>query len=806
MILKKITLHPFAGIRNQTFTFESGLNVLCGPNDIGKSTLFRAIEGVFFLETKPKVNSIEGKFLQTLIPIGGDNAKVTAEFESGGIPYRLEKTWGAGHACRLELPDGTALNTQEKISEKLQQILPATEATFKSILLAGQNCLAQTIGHLEKNQDSLHSLGDVLRQAMSQTDGISVDRLKLMLQERIDKAFLRWETQSQGPQGGRGLENPWAYPGSILKSWYERENLKKQRNDIRALEALYGDKANLLAQKTARQAQAQLFMQEHEPHIEAIQQRKTLEAVSQGAKHAVDTVKADLGNWMKAENLQPILALELQRLKTVVANLKKEQGEAHAASGRKALIDRFTKIEAEHQELLRLKAAKDALPTVAHENIEALREALGLSERLKAGLSASKLALQFTARAALDLVTQKDLDPASKQGLALGQTLELQAGGRIYLTHDLFEIKISSGDGKMDQLEKNLKASEQTIRSLLEKLKVSNLAEALEQESAFTSATRKVETSERTLRSLLGQDRYEELKTLFDAAQTQVGSRELSIIVQEFSEASSDLGKKESDYQQATLELNRLKQLYGSDDSSSLLVKLSEKTAELNKSVKDLASLPAIPADIGDGDTLLTRFSTARDAFRRITEELPRLISDVAELRAQLSDKTSQEFDRQFEDADQAFQKELRAGNALQRVSQAVQALEARSTNVYSELQKEFEKTITQFSSGKYSKSNMTGSLPQAFTRQDGAKVPYEWLSGGTKDSFALALRLAMARYFLAARSGFLLVDDPMVAMDPDRQKIAAGLVKEFAEKTQVLVFTCHPSHAEILGGTAVKI
>ena len=60
MILKSITLAPFAGIKNKKFQFEHSMNVICGPNDFGKSTILRAIESVFYLEIKPKGNTAKG--------------------------------------------------------------------------------------------------------------------------------------------------------------------------------------------------------------------------------------------------------------------------------------------------------------------------------------------------------------------------------------------------------------------------------------------------------------------------------------------------------------------------------------------------------------------------------------------------------------------------------------------------------------------------------------------------------------------------------------------------------------------------
>ena len=69
-----------------------------------------------------------------------------------------------------------------------------------------------------------------------------------------------------------------------------------------------------------------------------------------------------------------------------------------------------------------------------------------------------------------------------------------------------------------------------------------------------------------------------------------------------------------------------------------------------------------------------------------------------------------------------------------------------------------------------------------------------------------LALRLSMASYFLGDADGFLLLDDPLVDMDPGRQKAAAETLKAFAARRQLIVFTCHPRVADLLGGNLVNL
>ena len=85
-------------------------------------------------------------------------------------------------------------------------------------------------------------------------------------------------------------------------------------------------------------------------------------------------------------------------------------------------------------------------------------------------------------------------------------------------------------------------------------------------------------------------------------------------------------------------------------------------------------------------------------------------------------------------------------------------------------------------------------------------KVPFAVLSIGTRACLGLAVRLSMARWFLADRRGFLVLDDPFVDLDPERQQAAAAILQKFAKEKQVILFTCHPRHAEILGGETIAL
>jgi exonuclease SbcC len=96
--------------------------------------------------------------------------------------------------------------------------------------------------------------------------------------------------------------------------------------------------------------------------------------------------------------------------------------------------------------------------------------------------------------------------------------------------------------------------------------------------------------------------------------------------------------------------------------------------------------------------------------------------------------------------------------------------------------------------------------VPVGLANGAGRPVSWDYLSAGTRDTLALALRLAMSSYFLGDADGFMLLDDPLVDMDPGRQRAAAAALKEFGAAHQLIVFTCHPGTAELLGGNLITM
>lgn len=82
-----------------------------------------------------------------------------------------------------------------------------------------------------------------------------------------------------------------------------------------------------------------------------------------------------------------------------------------------------------------------------------------------------------------------------------------------------------------------------------------------------------------------------------------------------------------------------------------------------------------------------------------------------------------------------------------------------------------------------------------------GGSRALEHLSRGTAEQLYLCLRLAFAREFSRHHCNLpLVMDDVLVNFDPQRARLTARVLAEFAREKQILLFTCHPETAATLG------
>lgn len=126
MRLHRLSLRDVKGVRERTVAFPaSGIVVIEGPNEVGKTTLLEAFDAL--LDPALKATSKHSR-VKALQPVGRDvGPTVEAEFSVGDYRLRLLKRWLRSPRTELEvLAPARELHTGEAAQQRVDEILAST--------------------------------------------------------------------------------------------------------------------------------------------------------------------------------------------------------------------------------------------------------------------------------------------------------------------------------------------------------------------------------------------------------------------------------------------------------------------------------------------------------------------------------------------------------------------------------------------------------------------------------------------------------------------------------------------------------
>ena len=98
----------------------------------------------------------------------------------------------------------------------------------------------------------------------------------------------------------------------------------------------------------------------------------------------------------------------------------------------------------------------------------------------------------------------------------------------------------------------------------------------------------------------------------------------------------------------------------------------------------------------------------------------------------------------------------------------------------------------------------VTEDLSVASRTMDGSNVPFESLSGGTKEQISLISRLACAMTVSKNGGASLILDDALGYTDPERLKLMGVVLAKAGKECQIIILTCVPDRYSNVGETTV--
>ena len=806
MIIKKYNCNRFAGIKDKKIDFMDGLNVILGSNEAGKSTLIEGIHSVLFKSSKLGHRSTEDKeFRNKFMPIpAGDSIDGELTICHLDGEYKLSKEWGTDPSSQLVMPSSDILKNEENIQEALKDVLMFGEGTYSSIFFSKQIHIKEAIEKIISNREATSEVSSLLRRAIMELDGISLDKLGNKINDELDSLFKRWDIEKNYPENNRGISNPYKVGfGELVDSFYKKEAIRLEMDKAIEAEKQYNEICKQLKEAETKLIELKNIKEAMEKLENDVTQRSILEPQLGQFNAEIYTLSKINQEWPQSEMRLEQLDKELHKLTIDYQKLENEKELAKKVVEKNAIASNLYKIDNLMTNLAEANSQIAKIKSVIKEDIIELENNYNNMLKTEAMLKAGVIIGQLNYYGAgTDLIVTKDLEAPSK--VEIGESF--RANGYIKLEcENIFEIELKSGDIDFKQLRLEYEEYKNNFEEILKKLDVISIEDAKLNKEKLDNLNRSIQTYSNQIKDLLGDDSYEALKNKIDELGDLSQVRNLEIIETEIK--NLDIKKIEVISDKKLLEANILKWSEEYVDIDGLFEKIISLKM-YQKSIKDqLDKLEPLPEEYETTDKFRRLLSETRANYEDTQELLVRLKEVYFDRERSLPNSSYEELSNLYVSEENIFNKKLEKGKKLLKIKENFEATRIKMDEAsFTPVILTFSNYINILTNGNYNVSEIDNEFNVKLKKNNQAVMPLDLLSSGTYDSVALALRLAILEYILGDNKGFLILDDCLVDLDPYRKEMAVKLINEFANKHQVIFTTCSPDTAKLLGGYIIHM
>lgn len=831
-----------------------GLDVLAGPNELGKSTILKAVNTALFLPHTSKKQEIE-----ELRPYAGGAPLIELDLEVEGRSWRLRKQYLSSRSAELR---DLSTNQLSRGADAEAQLATLLGGTGHFALL----CVTQ--GAALASMAPVRTGGATFMAAIeSEVENVADGSASRFVAERVRSELAGLLTSHNPPRPTGVYKAALDERDSLVKQKdAAQERLQRAQMRLDALERLRGELAGLadVDAANARQDAADAARRAFETAREARDKCKTADAAVAACQRHLEAAQAMLDALDRRVD-------ELVRRESVAAETAPllADCEARAADGAKRTTEARDARNA-------LKAAlagfeKDRQAIVRFERLTEL------SGRLEAARAAEAERKDFDAALAANAAGDKLVEAARRESAAI-TTIEARlaaAAPRVSLAYApgaigkvkvdgrpladgevlqptrplMLEIAgigvITIAPGQSDDVAKDearIAAHRGKLADLLQRAGASSLedaerllAERREAETRLTEATMRLKASapeglDRLVRahaelaaSASGIDALPSLEDL----EARAGEAIEALGAAEAQLAEAETAERDTHKELATLraraascaaDIARLSSELGTPDARA--VALAEKRdalaaaqSALNAAVRDAAAWrEKAPEETHFAELKRSAESSEADC-QKARNDLAALRQQEAGLLGELRTDRADDVAAQLDElSDLCAQAEARCRDlqeeaaALQLLAQELDAAAARTRDrfakpVVARLAPYLQLMLPQ------AKLVLGEDLaPQALERGS-VREDFARLSGGTQEQLGLLVRLAFAR--LLSETGNpapLIIDDAVVNTDDDRLMRLFQALRLAAQAHQVLVLTCRQRDFDALGGHRITL
>lgn len=813
---------------------ETGVVVIGGPNEAGKSTLVESID--FVLTQKHTANS---KAVRALQPAGRDvGPEVTLEATVGPYHFRIHKRWVKKRTSELHVfSPRPGQWTGAEADGELERILSEhMDRALVDALFVRQ----------DDSHEGIAAVGiPSLTAALEEQTGANAVAEDSELLTRIEAEYKEYFTAKTDKPAGdykaaiaalAAAEEEHANAESALRELdgvverYEAAELKKadaeaalpaaveecERRDgelvaaraaqekVTAQEAAVTRAAEAVTRAEEESARRKAVIAEHSAAVEAAERAAT--AVSEARERAEEESAARTK--LEEERAEVHKRYEAVRQERQRARRAQRRAEREALGTR---LEALTKLEETLASRRRELAAAPDVP-----NLKALEDAareVTVQERLRAA-AAAKLYFSGKGSVAVD-GEERSLESGEELAVELREGTTLQVG----------EVTARYAAGAGESGEEGVEKARAELARLLEDAGCEDLESARAAHEKHTELASAADSAARELAAALGGEDLGELRARFEAsaeeaedvegAEEAAEPRELDVVEQEEEELRrklDELDRAVAPYREnkagAALEVAtvRAEEATAQRDAKAAAVEaaraqlsdadvttaIEAAQAKLQEEREVLAEMSAV-----DVDTAEHLAKGARTHVDSLKAAVNAAVGDMREFRGLIDMHSGAAEDAEKAAAELEVARERHA--AIERRAEAARYLRTLMLRHRDAARQRYAAPfVTALNSlartvfGGDVDFELSEELKVEARSRDGETVSFDALSGGAKEQLSILTRFAIAQ-LVSDEPVPVLIDDALGSTDSQRLQLMAALFSKAGKNTQVIVLTCMP-------------
>ena len=510
MKIKQVSCKQFAGIRNKTIDLSDGLNLMIGDNTCGKSTIADLIFCVLFIASDVDLGSSEGKvFAARCFPknsegLVDDGVTIdgTLVFEDGGKEYTISKRWDKSKKridCELIMPDGEPVRDDAKVRKILDEILKHNAGYYREMVFASQRDVQHATELLFKGKEaskgkkdefpsSRETLIEIMRKAITDTDGVSLKELETSIIKKDEEYGIRWDYAADDVD----IRDRHTNGGKIYIS---NENLKALTDKLKELDIVHQNIEDHKAKiKAAQDALAGAIRQSNEckKYAETNQKRAQLEGALEDLINKLKELREASENWPRYE-------AELGNAKA----LADAMSEAEILEEYEYLEDLYKKLTDTEEEL-------EKMPEVDTDDVSTLKEIINLRRDAESKLAGVNVVAEFTPIGSKSTAEIRYIGRDGEKIKPDGR-VEINEGFSIRVP-DEFEMVVVPGDVDVRKVRSEIEGYDKDCRRICDKYGVNSLSLLENMAAKRKELTAARDTARDTFEKARGKDSWETWK------------------------------------------------------------------------------------------------------------------------------------------------------------------------------------------------------------------------------------------------------------------------------------------------------